>query len=95
MRIDTIRNVKTALNRVVRELPATGSVIITRDGRPCAVLMLITEDSDLEAIALSQNRAFWAQLDQAQRQAEKRGWTRIEDVPQGRTRRRAPRRRAL
>lgn len=80
MRIETIRNVKTALNRVVRELPETGSVIITKDGRPCAVLMPLTEDSDLEAIALSQNRAFWRQIDLAQRRAEKRGWTRFRQT---------------
>ncbi len=80
MKIETIRNVKTTLNRIVRSLPATGSVIITRDGRPCAVLMPLTEDSDLEVIALSQNRAFWRQLDQAQRRAEKRGWTRLEET---------------
>lgn len=80
MRIETIRSVKATLNRVVRELPKTGSVIITKDGRPCAVLMSLNEDSDLEVIALSQNRAFWRHLDQAQRRAEKRGWTRLEDV---------------
>lgn len=80
MRIETIRNVKATLNRVVRELPGTGSVVITKDGRPCAVLMAITEDTDLEAVALSQNKAFWQRLDRAQRRAERQGWASLEDV---------------
>ncbi|MBI2895024.1 MAG: hypothetical protein HYY06_15825 [Deltaproteobacteria bacterium] len=71
---------KTALNRVVRELPTTGSVIITKDGRPCAVLMQVTEETDLEVVALSQNRAFWRQVDRAQRRAEKLGWTPLEET---------------
>lgn len=82
MRIETIRNVKATLNRVVRELPETGSVIITKDGRPCAALVLVTEETDLEVLALSQNRAFWRQLDRAQRRAEKLGWAPLEQIPQ-------------
>ena len=80
MRISNIRSVKATLNSVVRELPTSGSVIITKDGRPCAVLMPLTEDTDLESIALSRNRAFWRHLDQAQLRAEKRGWKRLKDA---------------
>ncbi len=80
MRIETIRAVKAGLNRVVRELPATGSVIITRDGRPCALLMPMTEDTDLEAVALSQNKAFWRQVDRATRRAARGPWTPLDGV---------------
>src|SRR5438876_1558734 len=48
-RIEGIRAVKAHLNRIVGRLPAEGSVVITRNGRPGAVLMPVTEDTDLEA----------------------------------------------
>jgi prevent-host-death family protein len=38
MRIESIREVKANLNKIVGALPAEGSVIITKNGRPCAVL---------------------------------------------------------
>ena len=39
MKIETIRAVKAKLNQVVAELPETGSVVITKNGKPCAVLL--------------------------------------------------------
>ena len=33
--------------------------MITKNGRPCAALVPITEATDLEALALSQNKRFW------------------------------------
>jgi antitoxin (DNA-binding transcriptional repressor) of toxin-antitoxin stability system len=87
MKIETIRSVKATLNRVVRELPETGSVIITKDGRPCAVLMLVSEETDLEVVALSQNRGFWRQIDRAAERAEKLGWAPLEEEPRGKARR--------
>ena len=59
MKIEPIREVKAKLNELVSKLPTAGSVIITKNGRPCAVLMAITEDTDLEIVALSQNKRFW------------------------------------
>ncbi len=53
MRIQNIREVKEKLSQIVRELEQEGSVIITRNGQPCAVLMPVTEDTDLEIVALS------------------------------------------
>lgn len=58
MKIDTIREVKTRFSRYIRELSKGGSVIIARNGRPCAALAPVTEDTDLEALALSQNKRF-------------------------------------
>jgi antitoxin (DNA-binding transcriptional repressor) of toxin-antitoxin stability system len=59
MKIQNIREVKTRFSRYVKELPKSGSVLITQNRRPCAALVPVTEDTDLEALALSQNKRFW------------------------------------
>ena len=85
MRIEGIRAVKAHLNRIVGRLPAEGSVVITRNGRPCAVLMPVTEDTDLEAVALATSKRFWAMYDRARARADREGWTPLDAV--GRRRR--------
>lgn len=80
MKIENIRAVKARLSQIVKELPEEGSLIITRNGRACAVLMPITEDTDLEILALSQNRAFWELYDQAVTSREEEGWTPLEEL---------------
>lgn len=80
MKIEAIREVKARLSELVSNLPTEGSVIITKNGRPCAVLMPITEDTDLEVIALSQNKRFWSLYDRALERAKRGGWTQLEDV---------------
>ncbi len=78
MRVENIREVKTNLNRIVGTLPEEGSVVITKNGRPCAVLMPVTEDTDLEVIAISQNKRFWQAYDAALKRARKSGWTDLD-----------------
>ncbi len=80
MRIENIREVKARLSRIVRDLPKEGSVIITRNGRACAVLMPVTDETDLETIAISQNRDFWKLYDQSLQRAEEEAWTPLEDL---------------
>jgi prevent-host-death family protein len=80
MKIEAIREVKAKLNELVSNLPTEGSVIITKHGRPCAVLMPITEDTDLEVVALSQNKRFWSLYDRAVERAKREGWTPLEDI---------------
>ena len=72
MRIENIREVKTRFSRYVKELPESGSVLITKNGRPCAALVPVTEDTDLEALALSQNKRFWKLIDDAIVRGKKR-----------------------
>jgi antitoxin (DNA-binding transcriptional repressor) of toxin-antitoxin stability system len=36
MRIENIRKVKTRFSRYVKEMSKSGSVLITKNGRPCA-----------------------------------------------------------
>lgn len=87
MRIEGIRAVKANLNRIVGRLPEEGSVVITRNGRPCAVLMPVTADTDIEAIALSTSKRFWEMYDRALARGRREGWTALPDAQ--RTRRRA------
>jgi prevent-host-death family protein len=65
MKIENIREVKTRFSRYVKELSKTGSILITKNGRPCAALVPVTEDTDLEVLALCQNKRFWKLIDDA------------------------------
>ncbi len=80
MRMQNIRDVKAKLSQIVSGLPQEGSVVITRNGHPCAVLMPLTEETDLEILALSQNRSFWNLYDEALARAAEEGWTPLEDL---------------
>ncbi len=80
MRIKNLREVKAKLSQIVKSLSEDGSVVITKNGRPCAVLMAVTEDTDLEVVALSQNRRFWELYDSAVDRAETEGWVALDDL---------------
>lgn len=80
MRIENIREVKTRFSRYVRDLPRSGSVLITKNGRPCAALVPVTEDTDLEALALSQNKRFWRIIDEAIERGKREGWVDLEQL---------------
>ena len=51
MKIENVRTAKASLNRLISDHPRSSSVIITKNGKPCAALMPITEDTDLEVLA--------------------------------------------
>jgi prevent-host-death family protein len=80
MKIENIREVKTQFSRYVRELPKSGSVVITRNGRPCAALVPITEDTDLEVLALSRSKRFWKLIDDAIARGKKEGFVDLTDL---------------
>ena len=75
-----LRDAKMRLNRIIRDLPKTGSVVITRNGKPCAALVPVTEETDLEALALAQNERFWRMFDAAVKRAEKEGWSDLDEL---------------
>ena len=80
MKVENIKEVKARFNRIVSELSTEGSLIITKNGRPCALLMPITKDTDLEVVALSQNKRFWNLYDAALAKANKEGWTLLDEA---------------
>jgi prevent-host-death family protein len=49
-----LREVNGKLSKIVKELPSEKSVVITKNGRPCAVLFPVTEETDLESMLLGQ-----------------------------------------
>jgi prevent-host-death family protein len=56
VKIESLRDVKANLSKIVKKLPADRSVVITKNGRPCAVLFPVTEDTDIESMVLAQNK---------------------------------------
>jgi len=80
VKIENVREVKAKLSRLISELPKTGSVVITKNGKACAALMPITEDTDLEVLALSQNKRFWRMFDASYERAEEEGWIDLKDL---------------
>lgn len=81
MKIESLREVKAKLSQIVNGLSHDHSVVITKNGRPCAVLLPITEDTDLESLLLAHNPEFWQLFDQAQAEGERKGFTKFEDLP--------------
>jgi prevent-host-death family protein len=80
MKIENVREVKARLSKLIAELSKTGSVVITKNGKACAALMPITDDTDLETLTLAHNKRFWKLFDAAYKQAETEGWTELEDL---------------
>ena len=81
MKIESLREVKAKLSKIVNELPSERSVVITKNGRPCAVLFPVTDETDLESMLLVQRKDFWQLLDGAHKEGEKKGFTKFEDLP--------------
>ena len=81
MKIESLREVKANLSKIVNELPSERSVVITKNGRPCAILFPVTEDTDIESMVLSQNKEFWKLIDRAHKEGEKKGFTKLDDLP--------------
>lgn len=81
MKIESLREVKAKLSKIVRDLPSDRSVVITKNGRPCAVLFPVTEESDLESLLLAQSKDFWRMFDRAHKEGERKGFTKLEKVP--------------
>lgn len=80
MKTESLREVKNNLSRVIEQLPRTGPVLITKNGRTRAVLLPVQEDTDLEALVLSQNRRLWELIDKSAKRAPGRR-TRLEYLP--------------
>ncbi len=81
MRIESLREAKAKLSKLIKDLPSDRSVVITKNGRPCAVLLPVTEETDLESLLLAQRQDFWDMFDRAHREGEKKGFTKFEDMP--------------
>ena len=81
MKTESLREVKNNLSRVIERLRKTGPVLITKNGRTRAVLIPVGPDTDLESLLLSQDERLWQLIDRSVAGGNRRGVTRLEDLP--------------
>ena len=65
MRIAPLADVKARLSAYLDECSAEGPVVITRNGRPVAVLLAPQDDDDLERLLRRRSPRFQALLNQS------------------------------
>ena len=46
------------MSKIIKELPLENSVVITKNGRPCAVFLPVTEETDLESMPPPSEKIF-------------------------------------
>jgi prevent-host-death family protein len=72
MRIAPLADVKARLSAYVDECGVEGPIVITRNGKAVAVLLVPTDDDDLERLLLGRSPRFQAMLNRS-RQSIKAG----------------------
>jgi len=89
MKIASIADVKAHLSAYLRE-SRSGPVIITKNGRPSAVLLPIEDEADLERLILAYSPQFRDLLNRARKTIDNSGglsheafWERIESEAVG------------
>lgn len=65
MKIAPLADVKARLSAYVDECGADGPIVITRNGKPAAVLIVPRDDEDLERLVLGRSPRFQALLDRS------------------------------
>ena len=72
MKIAPLYEVKNKLSEYVQQT-TFGPVVITKNGKPCAALVHLEEDEDMESFLLSHNPTFLRLLDRAAKKARAEG----------------------
>ncbi len=67
MRIAPLADVKARLSAYLDDCSALGPVVITRNGKAAAVLLVPNDDDDLERLLLGRSPRFQAMLDRSRR----------------------------
>ena len=87
MNIVSIADAKARLSAYIRESEETGPVIITRNGRPAAVLLPVLDEEDLERLLLAYNPRFRQLIEAADNRIQESGgiphenfWDAIEEA---------------
>lgn len=65
MKIVPIADAKARLSAYVDECATEGPLIITRNGKPAAVLLVPTDEEDLDRLMLSRSPRFQAMLNES------------------------------
>jgi len=93
MRIAPLADVKARLSAYLDECGAEGPVVITRNGKAAAVLLVPYDDDDLERLMLARSPRFQALLDRS-RESIKEGKGLSEEAFWDAVRKRAQQRKA-
>jgi prevent-host-death family protein len=72
MRIAPLADVKAHLSAYLNQIQTEGPLVITRNGKPVAVLLAPIDDDDLESLLLARSPRFQVLLD-ASRQSIREG----------------------
>jgi len=99
MKIASVADVKARLSDYLNE-SQQGPVIVTRNGKPVAVLLAVTDEDELERLVLAHSPKFQAILEKSRRQIEATGgipdedfWREVEvEQPKGVAKRKRTRR---
>jgi prevent-host-death family protein len=78
MKIATAAKVKTNFNIYLEECEE-GPVIVTKNGRPVAVLIAVIDDEELERLVLAHTPRFRRLLDAAEQRIQKTGGVKHDD----------------
>ncbi len=79
MKVAPLYEVKNKLSEYVKET-VVGPIVITKNGKPCAALVHLEEDQDMESFLLSHNPRFLHLLDEAHRKTQEKGGTPLSDL---------------
>ena len=67
MRVAPLADVKARLSAYLEDVEENGPIVITRNGRVAAVLIVPTNDDDLEHLLLSRSPKFQTMLERSRR----------------------------
>ena|SRR5581483_3909967 len=72
MNTATVADIQARLSAYLRKTE-DGPVVVTRNGKPVAVLLAVTDDAELERLMLAHSPKFRALLDKSRRQIAETG----------------------
>jgi len=78
MKIAPVADVKAHFSRYL-ELSEEGPIIVTKNGRPVAALVSVTEEGELERLVLAHTPKFRHLLDAAERRIQRTGGVKHQD----------------
>ena len=72
MRIVSVAQIKSQFSSFLKA-SKDGPIVVTRNGKPVAVLLAVTDEDELERLVLAHSPKFQALLERSQRQIEQTG----------------------
>ena len=67
MRLAPLADVKAKLSAYLDEVKTNGPIVITKNGRTAAILLVPTDDDDLERLLLTRSPRFQAMLNRSRK----------------------------